>query len=254
MRKKKQLRFKSETDWVSGAKTKKSPGFQIKLTPWILMLIAMFSVLLAGCLHGQVDENIWSIEHLKQIIEASGWFAPLFYISLIVLSVVISPIPGACLAIVAGMIWHPTIAGIYTIIGGFIGSVIAYFIGRILGQETVKALTGKTLHFEKNRGKIYLSCLIFLARLIPIMSFDLISYGAGIIGLPFPIYATATLLGMIPSTLLITYMGATVSLNWSLAIKFGLPIIIAIILILFAIKLFNRRGTKVLFSLNQSDR
>ncbi len=217
----------------------KISGIKIK-SVWILMPIALSSVLLWGWLSQSVDSNIWSVEYLEQIIKNSGWFAPLVYISLIALSVVISPIPGSCFAIVAGKLWNPITGGIYTVIGGFIGSTIAYFIGRKLGEEGIKALTGKKINFEKNKQNIYISGLIFLSRLVPIVPFDLMSYGAGVIKIPFPMYAIATVLGMIPSTFLITYIGGSMSLfNWTDALKFAVPVVIIVILGSLAFKSFN---------------
>ena len=55
--------------------------------------------------------------------------------------------------------------------------------------------------------------MIFLTRLLPVLSFDLISYAAGITGVSLSIYSIATLLGMIPSTFFLTYMGAAFQLG-----------------------------------------
>lgn len=153
-------------------------------------------------------------------VKQLGAWAPFLYIILIALSVVISPIPGAALAVVAGAVWGAILAGIYSIIGGFIGSLIAYFLGYSLGRSTIKAITGKAIYFSQRRGEIYVGWIIFITRLLPVLSFDLISYGAGISGLSLPIYAIATLLGMIPSTLLLTYMGSAFTMSLPLAIAF----------------------------------
>ena len=84
---------------------------------------------------------------------------------------------------------------------------MAYFLGRTLGRSAIKALTGKVIYFSKQRGEVYLGWFIFITRLLPVLSFDLISYAAGMASLSLPIYASDTLLGMIPSTLLLTYIG-----------------------------------------------
>ncbi|MGD1854462.1 MAG: TVP38/TMEM64 family protein [Leptolyngbyaceae cyanobacterium] len=144
-------------------------------------------------------------QSLPATIEQLGVGGPLIYIVIITLSVVISQIPGAPLAVAAGTIWHPLWAGIYTVIGGFSGALIAYGLGKTIGPAIVKSLTGKTIHLSVDRH--YLGWMIFVTRLLPIFSFDLISYGAGIARLPLPVYASATLFGMVPSTLLLTYLG-----------------------------------------------
>ena len=150
---------------------------------------------------------------LSGVLIQLGLWGPAIYIALIILSVVISQIPGAPLAIAAGAIWDPLVAGLYTVIGGFGGALIAYGLGKSMGQSILKAITGKTLSFSTEHGEGYLGWLIFATRLLPVFSFDLVSYGAGITGLSFPVYASATFFGMLPSTLLLTYVGDSVHLG-----------------------------------------
>lgn len=69
-----------------------------------------------------------------------------------------------------------------------------------------------------------------MTRLFPVLPFDLVSYGAGIAGLSLPIYATATLLGMIPSTFLLAYAGD--------ALKTGQPLLGSALTISFLAVLF----------------
>ncbi len=149
---------------------------------------------------------------------------PLLYIAIIALSVVISQIPGAPLAVAAGAVWDPLLAGIYTIIGGFSGALIAYGLGKTMGQSIITLLTGKTLKVAADQR--YLGWMILVTRLLPVFSFDLVSYGAGVAGISLPVYASATFFGMVPSTLLLTYLGGSLQLSTgvmvTMAIIFGL--------------------------------
>ncbi|MEM9219682.1 MAG: TVP38/TMEM64 family protein [Cyanobacteria bacterium P01_F01_bin.150] len=183
----------------------------------VLPLIAGLGLLLTSQSNWHSTVAHWSAfvqpDFLAQQIANAGRWGPLLYITIIMVSVVVSQIPGAPLAVVAGAIWGPLSAGFYTILGGFGGAIIAYTLGRLIGPAIIKALTGKTLSFSTDKGTAYLGWLIFLTRLLPIFSFDLISYGAGMIRLPFTVYASATVFGMIPSTLLLTYMGDSMQLS-----------------------------------------
>ena len=140
---------------------------------------------------------------------------------IIAISVVFSQIPGAPLAVVAGTLWSPLVAGMYTVIGGFSGALVAYGLGRWIGQPLVKALTGKTLSFDNEQSDRALGGLVFVTRLLPVVSFDLVSYGAGMARLPLPMYAGATLFGMVPSTFLLTYMGDRIHFNTSATLALG---------------------------------
>ena len=195
--------------------------YKLGTSPWLLVisLVPMLSLVLLLTLHWDVVRLLSYLRQwtnpgdLTQLMAHSGGWGPAMYIAIITVSVVISQIPGAPLAVAAGVIWDPFLAGMYTIIGGFGGALIAYGLGRLIGPAIVKMLTGKTLSLSTDHGTAYLGWLIFVTRLFPIFSFDLVSYGAGMTRLSFPIYASATFFGMIPSTLLLTYMGS--SFHWS---------------------------------------
>ncbi|MEL7331559.1 MAG: TVP38/TMEM64 family protein [Cyanobacteria bacterium J06560_2] len=180
---------------------------------------------------GLIDSLIHGLSTLTPELMAdkvlqAGDLGPILYMALIALSVVLSQIPGAPLAVIAGTIWPPLLAGVYTVIGGFSGAIIAYGLGKVLGQPVIKKLTGKQISFSSEHSDRTLGWMVFITRLVPVFSFDLVSYGAGMVGLSLPVYASATLLGMVPSTLLLTFMGDRIQLDptviLSLAIAFTL--------------------------------
>jgi uncharacterized membrane protein YdjX (TVP38/TMEM64 family) len=209
------------------------------------LALAILLLCLAVCywlLNPQV--NILTPEGFRQTVKNLGLLGPFVYIAILALSVVISPIPSAPLAVMAGTIWGAFLAGIYSIIGGFIGGLIAYFLGRTLARSAIKALTGKIIYFSKNKGETYLSWLIFITRMLPIFSFDLISYAAGIAGISLPKYTLATFLGMIPSTFLLTYMGGALSVGTPLGIAISVIFLIVIIVLPWLIRRHNWLGMR----------
>ncbi|KPQ32978.1 MAG: hypothetical protein HLUCCA11_19990 [Phormidesmis priestleyi Ana] len=192
----------------------------------------------------RVEGNLLTPECLQQVVIGTGISGILVYMAVIALAVVISPIPGAPLTVAAGAVWGAIPAAIYSVIGGFSGGLIAYFIGRTLGRSTVKALTGKIIYFSKDRGEKLLGIVIFTTRLLPVLSFDLISYGAGLTGLSLPIYALSTLLGMIPSTLLLTYLGESFTVGIPGAIALSIAFIVLLVLLPWGIRQYNWFGLR----------
>ncbi|PZD74722.1 TVP38/TMEM64 family inner membrane protein YdjZ [Acaryochloris thomasi RCC1774] len=174
----------------------------------------------------QSDLEILTPNGLQQAVAQSGAWGPVLYVGVLAISVVVSQIPGVPLALAAGAIWGPLLAGVYSVLGAFLGGLVAYGLGHSLGRTAIKKLTGKSISFSTERGELYIGGLIFLTRLLPIFSFDLISYGAGVSGLSLPIYASATLFGMIPSTFLLTYMGATLTIGPELGV--GLAVLFTV--------------------------
>ncbi|MBW4481539.1 MAG: TVP38/TMEM64 family protein [Tildeniella torsiva UHER 1998/13D] len=173
----------------------------------IALAIAVACALVAGWLLLEPSPDLLNPTALKPTLQQMGPWGPVTYIAVLALSVVVSPVPGAPLAVAAGMVWGMPMAGLYSVIGGFLGSLIAYFLGRTLGSAAIRALTGKSIFVDAHRGERYLGWLVFFSRLFPVLPFNGVSYGAGMLKLSVKVYAVATLLCMIPSTFLLSYAG-----------------------------------------------
>lgn len=173
---------------------------------------------------------------LRQAVEHLGHWGPTLYMGVLALSVIISPIPGAPLVVMGGVVWGP-VAGVYSIVGGFAGGLVAYAIGRTLGQAAVQTLTGRSLTIAAE-GKDIGAGLVLVSRLLPVLPFGFLSYGWGLADVPARPYAIATLLGMTPPTLLLSYLGEGFTSQASGA----LVLTIVALLLLVGLPLLLRRG------------
>lgn len=93
--------------------------------------------------------------------------------------------------------------------GSLLGANIAFGIARILGFKAAclwleQQLPGWKLHDSKR-----LMWLILVSRLMPFISFDLISYAAGITTLSYGRFFIATAIGILPASFLIAHFGDT---------------------------------------------
>ncbi|MDJ0600676.1 MAG: VTT domain-containing protein [Crocosphaera sp.] len=225
---------------------KKLQKYSLFLKPKYGLLLILFSVTIILTWWGDnhLDWTIFNAEELTKILAKSGWIAPFIYISILIISVVISHIPALPLVMAAGMVWNPILATVYSVVGGFLGGLLAYFLGRSLGRNALKMLTGKVFYLSKNKGEIYLGFLIFITRLIPLFSFDLISYAAGLSGISLPIYSASTLAGMIPPTFLFTCMGSSSALNSHQKLEIILFLLISTFVLVWLINRYNFLGLK----------
>lgn len=173
-----------------------------------------------------------------------GWKGILLYVGFLAIAIVIGPIPSTPVTVAAGAVWGAMPAAVYGTVGIYLGSLIAYFIGRTLGRSTVKALTGKVIYLSNHRGETYLGWLVFMMHLIPIMPYELISYGAGISGMALPLYATMSLLGIIPCTILLTQMGSAFTVNLPIAIALVMGFLTMLIVLPWGIKRHNWLGLR----------
>jgi uncharacterized membrane protein YdjX (TVP38/TMEM64 family) len=206
----------------------------LTLANGIALAVLGLSIAAVISLQAMTHVNLFSQDGFGVFVEHLGWLGPLLYILLIAISVVVSQLPGVPLAIAAGAAWGGFEAGIYSIIGGFSGGMVAYFIGRTLGRSAVKALTGRIMYFSKERGEPIIGLLLFVTRLLPLFSFDIMSYAAGITRLSLPIYIPATLLGMIPSTFLLTFLGSSLKLSMTQTLAMsGVALLILVLIPIF---------------------
>jgi uncharacterized membrane protein YdjX (TVP38/TMEM64 family) len=80
-------------------------------------LLGLF-VFAAFRLQHSTDVDIFSAEGLKAFVTGLGWRGALYYMAILMITVVVSQLPGVPLAVAAGMIWGPWEAALYSIVGG----------------------------------------------------------------------------------------------------------------------------------------
>ncbi len=176
-------------------------------------------------------EEFLNTEQLVAHLQAAGPLAPVMFILLMALAVVISPIPSLPLDLAAGAAFGVAAGTAYAVIGAEIGAIISFLIGRALGREAIRRLFRTEIRFCERCSDRHLTMFVFLARLVPIFSFDLISYGAGLTNMSLRAFAVATLLGMLAPTFALTYAGHSVISGEWLLILLGLITVMLFLLI-----------------------
>ncbi len=144
------------------------------------------------------------------------------------------PIPSEIILGFAGFlvsqhIFDFTTATIVATIAGLAGSLLSYYMGlkggrNLMLRHTAKGgLGAKKLSLAKNWFEKYGGLAVFTGRLLPgIRTF--ISLPAGIAKYPIKRFIIYTLLGTIPWTIFLIYMGDFLGENWTLLIDYKLEI------------------------------
>lgn len=176
-------------------------------------------------------ERYLSLASLTQRLNDAGPLGPLLLIGSMVGAVIIPPIPSLPLDLAAGAAFGPFYGALYAIIGAEIGAIICFLIARALGREALPRFM-KTEHaFCQTCTDHQLMGAMFIARFVPIFSFDVVSYGAGLTNISLKTFALATLFGMAPPTFALTYLGSSVvSAQWPLIA--GGVLIVALFLVM----------------------
>jgi uncharacterized membrane protein YdjX (TVP38/TMEM64 family) len=129
-------------------------------------------------------------------------------------AIVFSPVPSAPIALAAGALYGHTWGTIYAVLGAEIGALVAFGIARTLGRPFVARMLPNHVFGEDDsngRSEWLLAGGVLVARLFPFISFDAVSYLAGLTRLRLSLFAIATLVGMIPMTFLFSHLGGAMT-------------------------------------------
>jgi uncharacterized membrane protein YdjX (TVP38/TMEM64 family) len=163
------------------------------LLVWSYASGGIFRVLLTS---GPAEEKVAA---LRAFFDGFGVAAPLAYVGFVILEVVIAPIPGTMLYAPGGVIFGGFWGGFLSLAGNVIGAGIACQLMRVfIGKRAEEYLERSSLARYEERITKRGAWVIFLLRVNPLTSSDLVSYAAGLTHLSVWKLMLGTLAGMAP--------------------------------------------------------
>ena len=215
-----------------------SPRKQSKLT-WTIPLVfigALAALYFAWpAFHASANEAYAALTSGEQA-RVEAWVAQfgawgfVAILALMLMQSLLAFIPSVLIMVVTVLAYGPWVGGLLAWGGLLLAASMAYVIGRLLGPVTVERLIGSKTEKKIDRFlKRYGVWAIIAARISPALSTDAVSYAAGLAGMEYVRFVTATALGTVPLTVLVAYLGADVQ-----RLKGGLIWVSVISLLLFA--------------------
>ncbi|MBV5278053.1 MAG: TVP38/TMEM64 family protein, partial [Campylobacteraceae bacterium] len=152
------------------------------------------------------------IEKIKAYILSFGLLAPLVSFGLMVFQSVLAPLPAFLITFANAALFGWVYGAILSWVSAMAGALLCFYIAKILGREVVEKLTSKMAleivdTFFAKHG-VY---AILIARLLPFISFDIVSYAAGLTSMRLGSFLVATGIGQLPATLVYSYAGEMLS-------------------------------------------
>ncbi len=154
-------------------------------------------------------------------IEAAGiWGVALAILLMVVHSFV--PFPAELVAIANGMLFGPVFGTLITWTGAMLGAYLAFGLARWLGRPFVRAVVSERHQAAIDRwAERQGGGALLFSRFLPVISFNLINYAAGLTAISWWTFTWATGLGILPLTCLMVVMGDR------LLADFGRPLAVA---------------------------
>ncbi len=171
---------------------------------------------------------------LKQTLRQWGILAPVIFIALQALQVIIAPIPGEVTGILGGYLFGEWLGLLYSTIGLTLGSVAAFGVGRWLGAHYVRDLVSqetwdKMGFIVEAEGAI----LCFIIYLIPGLPKDMVCYLFGLSPMPLWVFTLVSTLGRVPGTWILSVQGAQTAAGNYLSVILLTAIAVAVALPLY---------------------
>lgn len=196
----------------------KAPGFAA---------VALLVLLLWLLLRGQGMPSTLSASAIADWLTGMGYRGPLLLSAMMIIAVVVGPIPTLPISAASGLAFGILGGTLVAAGGALLGAMIAFHTARLLGRDVVcRYLPGNPL-FADQQSQWILFWAVFLTRLVPVFSFALVSYAAGVTSIRAWQFAVATFLGMLPMTMVFASLGHSLEVHPVLTISAAVALLLA---------------------------
>lgn len=187
---------------------------------WHILIVIPLVLLLLGYLFP--PSFFSSQERIRGYILSFGYLAPLIFILIQILQVVLTPISHYAVGIIGGFVFGLWYGFMFNYIGRAIGHLVAFYLGRRFGRRLVgKVVKKETMQkYDKlfDKGKL----VLFLMYFLPLFPDDELSYLAGISSINSRVFIPLMLIGHLSGSLSLAYIGNGLSLKDPLFILLSL--------------------------------
>ena len=159
--------------------------------------------------------NVWHLltqrERIAEFVASFGMAAPLIFMLLQLLQVILAPIPGEATGFIGGYLFGAFYGCLYSTVAITLGSWANFAIGRLLGRYWVRRLipTERMRRFDyllRHQGAL----VVFALFVLPGFPKDFMCLFLGVSPMPVKLFLPIALLGRIPGTLMLSLNGALI--------------------------------------------
>lgn len=170
--------------------------------------IAILVILAGGSVYLLLVHREWFADPRtvkKEVLQWGAW-GPIAY----VLLYTVGPsflVPGAVMTLAGGLAFGALRGALWSVVGANLGALVAFAAGRFLGKEFVERTIGNRFHKmlgRMARNGFYITLYLRIVPVIPYNAFNLL---AGASPIAFRDYFWASVIGMIPGTVLFAVLG-----------------------------------------------
>ncbi|MFW5669800.1 MAG: TVP38/TMEM64 family protein [Acetivibrio ethanolgignens] len=211
-------------------KKKKKTGKLLLLVTVLLAMAAYFFLPAVRQLIRDILQMFASGDFIivRRFVESYGPYAAVISFLLMILQSSVAPLPAFLLTVANASLVGWWKGAILSWSSAMAGAAACFWIARILGRDAVEKLTSRSgLKQIDEFFDRYGRQSVLIMRLLPFISFDIVSYAAGLTAMSFGSFLIATGIGQLPATIVYSYVGGMLT--------GGARLFITALLVLFAI-------------------
>ena len=179
----------------------------------VLFLIALGAYFAVPAVHEWVNNVVnmfrtGNFDDMRAFIEQYGKWAMAISFLLMVFQSIAAPLPAFFITLTNANLFGWWQGCILSWVSSMAGAALCFWIARILGRDVVERICtkGALLSIEEFFAKYGKRCIL-VARLLPFISFDIVSYAAGLTAMDFWGFFLATGAGQLPACVVYSYVG-----------------------------------------------
>ena len=186
-----------------------------------------------------------NVDQIVKLIRSWGIAAPVMSVLLMITQAIVAPLPAFLITAANGMIFGNYWGALISWIGALLGALTAFFIARLFENVALDKIvhSQKAADFIRHAGEKRGFYIILVSRLLPFISFDVISYMAGLSGIRPWAFILGTGLGMLPATIVYSFLGHEIPvMEGHPSIIYTYTVVFIFILIVFsAVQKFRKK-------------
>ena len=182
---------------------------------------------------------------VRDFVASYGAYATVISFLLMIFQSIAAPLPAFLITFANANLFGWWQGAILSWTSAMAGAAACFYIARILGRDVAEKLTSKSglaqidTFFER-----YGKNTILICRLLPFISFDIVSYAAGLTSMSFMSFFIATGIGQLPATIVYSYVGGMLTGGAKLFVT-ALMILFALSALIFMLrKIYMDRQSK----------
>lgn len=216
----------------------------------VLVLIIGVSYFMVPTVNSKVNQifmlfSSMSVESIIGYIRSFGVYAVAVSFLLMVFQSVAAPLPAFLITFANAAIWGWWKGALLSWSSAMVGALLCFYIARIAGRDAVEKLTSKfAMDSVENYFEKYGKHTILICRLLPFVSFDFVSYAAGLTAMDVVPFLVATGVGQLPATIVYSYVGGMLTGSVKTVVTALLLIFALFTFIALLKKIYNDKQSK----------